>query len=446
MTLRRSAGRQPTRDQCYQERLQREYANMQTLAGDAPLISYVTSGEDFPPRRYRIEIHNPAPTAITRGGMPVLAPLFRLRITLPYDYPEVPPLIQTVEDAAIPFHPHFTYPRILRLVLATPSEWRDYRRPYDPNEPLSEVVRRVAHSLQYRPEYIDEKAPRIANREALEWYLNQRRAEPTLFPFAQRRNEVPPSPHRAPGHPQAQLQQEPPPEPSVPSAEHRTFELIPQTPRPAPQERPAQRKRFEITTTSEPYKIAERPVSGRIVRDLSSLIRGDTDPSFALFFEGGAHEDLTRHIAWGRSTEANSVEQGGVLMGRVFTDRSRALTYGVVYSVIPAELAQGSGGYLLMGHEAWKAMIDRADEIVDARSAEKLQMIGWYHTHPNELSVFLSSTDLATQRRMFGNDWHFAVVLNPQRRVWRVFHGKAAIECPGHVLHHAEEPQRNHRG
>jgi hypothetical protein len=47
---------------------------------------------------------------------------------------------------------------------------------------------------------------------------------------------------------------------------------------------------------------------------------------------------------------------------------------------------------------------------------------------------------------MFGNDWHFAVVLNPQRRVWRVFHGKAAIECPGHVLHHAEEPQRNHRG
>ena len=58
-----------------------------------------------------------------------------------------------------------------------------------------------------------------------------------------------------------------------------------------------------------------------------------------------------------------------------------------------------------------------------------LQVIGWYHTHPGGLSVFMSGTDRATQRRHFSADWHFALVLNPHRQSIRAFHGPECLEC-----------------
>jgi proteasome lid subunit RPN8/RPN11 len=49
-------------------------------------------------------------------------------------------------------------------------------------------------------------------------------------------------------------------------------------------------------------------------------------------------------------------------------------------------------------------------------------VVGWFHSHPG-LGVFLSGTDLRTQRDCFGAEWQIAVVLDPQRREFGVFAG-----------------------
>ena len=75
------------------------------------------------------------------------------------------------------------------------------------------------------------------------------------------------------------------------------------------------------------------------------------------------------------------------------------MIYGVVDDAISGDLASGSSTYLEMGHSTWKKMIDELDKIRFSSSSGNAQIIGWYHTHPNELDVFMSGTDKGTQSR-----------------------------------------------
>jgi proteasome lid subunit RPN8/RPN11 len=96
--------------------------------------------------------------------------------------------------------------------------------------------------------------------------------------------------------------------------------------------------------------------------------------------------------------------------------------------------AKGSSVHLEMTHDTWKEMLDSADKLLEQSPQRELQIIGWYHTHPNGLQVFMSGTDRDTQSRMFAHDWQFAVVLNPQKQRWRAFFGHTARECKGYVI------------
>ncbi|MGZ5445355.1 MAG: hypothetical protein ACXW5U_25815 [Thermoanaerobaculia bacterium] len=192
-------------------------------------------------------------------------------------------------------------------------------------------------------------------------------------------------------------------------------------------------KRFEIASTTPAYEVKERPLNPAL-RALGgrAYASADADRTHGLYIEPRASRDLMAHIEWGRDSDRNRVEQGGLLLGQVCIDPDSGEVYGLVEAVIPGDRAKGSGAYLLMDHETWKAMLDRADDLnTAAGDAAAMQVIGWYHTHPNELSVFLSGTDRATQARMFSQPWQFAIVLNPQKELWRVFHGADAIECIG---------------
>lgn len=46
----------------------------------------------------------------------------------------------------------------------------------------------------------------------------------------------------------------------------------------------------------------------------------------------------------------------------------------------------------------------------------------------------MSGTDRTTQQRLFGNDWQFAIVLNPHKKIWRAFYGANSSGCRGYVL------------
>ena len=148
--------------------------------------------------------------------------------------------------------------------------------------------------------------------------------------------------------------------------------------------------------------------------------RRDSNYNYTLYTTQQAWSEISKHIGWGNDyVRFNRVEQGGLLIGRVYKDEDKI--FGVVTQTISGDLAQGSSSYLDMGHDVWKNMLDKKDELL--KEDDGLNVIGWYHTHPNNLSVFMSGTDMNTQNTMFPEHWHFAMVLNPHQKVWKVFQG-----------------------
>ena len=109
------------------------------------------------------------------------------------------------------------------------------------------------------------------------------------------------------------------------------------------------------------------------------------------------------------------------------------IIYGVVKRSIPAKTSKSTRSHMEISHKDWKDMADEIDKYIEMES-ENLQIIGWFHTHPNNLEVFMSGIDLTTQRMIFSQDWQFAVVFNPHRKRWKVFHGRDADECQGDVI------------
>ncbi len=199
------------------------------------------------------------------------------------------------------------------------------------------------------------------------------------------------------------------------------------------------RKKFELGTVTSPYRPRERPVPPDLSFESGVRSRPSSASRHFVTFQPPATRKLFRHIGWNEETERNRVEQGGIMLGHVYRDSERGFTYGLVEDIVPGASARGSSTYLELSTDVWKTMLDYVDDRLD-RQGEDLQVIGWYHTHPNHLDVFMSGTDRGTQKRFFSEDWHFAVVLNPHREFVKAFHGAEALECNCNLLHSQAEP------
>lgn len=198
-------------------------------------------------------------------------------------------------------------------------------------------------------------------------------------------------------------------------------------------------KKFEIIETSPPYnpdEAEEINMSADIY--ITSDFNEDQDISHRLYINEEAKNQIFQHIGWAQKTTGNVFEQGGILLGTCIFDKKEKITYGIVERAVPGKSARGHAAYLELNHQAWKEMIDYVDELLDNKPEVNLQIVGWYHTHPNSLGVFMSGTDRATQRRMFGQSWQFAIVLNPHKQIWKAFHGKNSEECKGFMLNEAK--------
>lgn len=144
-----------------------------------------------------------------------------------------------------------------------------------------------------------------------------------------------------------------------------------------------------------------------------------------LVFTENAERTIKKHVSWGKKTRENVNEQGGILIGRPFSLPDGGIL-GLVEHAIPAVPSRASSAYLEMGTETWVRMLD----IYDTQYKDKgLSVIGWYHTHPNSLPVFMSFTDMGTQRTFFYQDWHFSAVMNPHRHLLACFCSKYAVSC-----------------
>ncbi len=157
---------------------------------------------------------------------------------------------------------------------------------------------------------------------------------------------------------------------------------------------------------------------------LKEINRLDKIKSPLLYLSDQAEKEIKSHISWNKKTISNVNEQGGILIGKPFLVGHSIL--GIVECVIPAEVSRASSAYLEMGTDTWAKMLEIYD---DKYKNEGLYVIGWFHTHPNSLSVFMSGTDMGTQRGFFNEDWHFSVVLNPHRRLIACFNSANADMC-----------------
>ncbi len=190
--------------------------------------------------------------------------------------------------------------------------------------------------------------------------------------------------------------------------------------------------RFVIDKIIPPYKpisLVEHQLS--LLEKMDSYVQEGADKKKKITLLPQAVLSIMSHISWAEKTKENVVEQGGILIGHTYHDPNTDVMYGIVMEAIPAHDARGTSAYLEFNHEVWKGMMDKADVILDAHAEPKPQIIGWYHTHPNDLSVFMSGTDLRTQQTHFCQEWQFAIVLNPHRQIWRAFYGMYARECYG---------------
>lgn len=185
------------------------------------------------------------------------------------------------------------------------------------------------------------------------------------------------------------------------------------------------------TKTFEP-EIQAKP-KWQINNELTSNLLDHNNRQYELFITLEAKEQIWQHIGYGIKTLQNVNEQGGILLGKVYLDEEKNLIYGIVSHALAGTHAEGSPAYLEMNHNVWIDMLTEADRLAD-NSTEQFQILGWYHTHPNGLDVFMSGTDRETQKKWFKRDWHFAVVINPHRKIWRVFHGGLSEECSGYYL------------
>lgn len=145
-----------------------------------------------------------------------------------------------------------------------------------------------------------------------------------------------------------------------------------------------------------------------------------------LVFNKFSIEKLRAALDWGRKTIRNQVEQGGILLGNA------GLYQGTIYCFAEDILLAKTNGmpaFVEFTQEMWRDMQNELVMLNEQRKQDdKLIILGWFHTHPNNLSVFMSGTDMGTQRLNFPLDWQISLVMNPHKNIYRVFFGKDADE------------------
>ena len=391
------------------QRLQQDLEEMEKLHDLAhSAIRFIAEGKvSSAPDFYSVELSIKSFIDITSYGVPIDCNRFKMEICLPSGYPKQNPECKVYPA---PFHPHFK--RFTRFGSRGYGMWI---KPHNQDEGLGSLVLRIVRSLQFEPSFIDINETTIGNQEALEWYsywisfFNQNVR--SWFPTD--KTDLP----------------------DTLSSSHKRFdfELNGGSSRGQRGNRFAvtTRKAFQIIDSTPPYEpaIATLPEHRELY---PSDFRGAGD-TVRLYIQNRAMSEIFKHISWGKVVPENQVEQGGILLGHAYRDEVSGTTFGIVDDAIAGNSATGTSTYLEMGHATWKKMIDQVDAMLVPNSGREVQIIGWYHTHPNQLDVFMSGTDTGTQKRFFCNDWQFAIVLNPHRKMWRAFHGKNAEECRGYV-------------
>ncbi len=166
-----------------------------------------------------------------------------------------------------------------------------------------------------------------------------------------------------------------------------------------------------------------RPTAANAPALLNSFGLSESSPLRAgkslCFVRRTAWETLQAHLR-----KDTRIELGGLLVGQAFYDAERTVYIVVVEQALPALDGAGTALTFSYTEETWRTLSPQMQNL-----PPDWTLLGSYHSHPG-LGVFLSSTDLETQRGVFFHDWQVALVVDPLSNAIGFFFGAEGHPCP----------------
>jgi len=127
-------------------------------------------------------------------------------------------------------------------------------------------------------------------------------------------------------------------------------------------------------------------------------------PEMLVFVAQSAENQLINHL----SVDPDN-ETGGALVGNAYYCAMEKKYYTEIIGSISAPYTIGNRVHFRFTPECWQEILR-----IQKDCYPQTTIVGWYHSHPGH-GIFLSGTDLNTQRLSFGNIWQIATVYDPIR-------------------------------
>lgn len=168
--------------------------------------------------------------------------------------------------------------------------------------------------------------------------------------------------------------------------------------------------RREVEEREPPASAVVRPHDWLSEESLSAFeeMRASGKP-FELYLSEKAEEKIRHHAMM---EAPRRLEVMGFLLGEVSSWEGS--TYTIVRAVGTTGL-RSSSSKVRFNPEAFPKLFHELDD-----SGFDYILVGWYHSHPGH-TCFLSRTDLDTQRTMFNQPYHSAIVIDPINKEIKTF-------------------------
>jgi proteasome lid subunit RPN8/RPN11 len=167
--------------------------------------------------------------------------------------------------------------------------------------------------------------------------------------------------------------------------------------------RPPQEKKPPVRSCLGPHPWLSQPARSEYLQRVRS------GGVFDVYLSSIGEEKIRSHAV--RETPRR-LEVMGFLLGEACTWEGEV--YSVVRDVVTTEL-RSSSSKVRFDPKAFPKLFHGLDD-----SGFDYILVGWYHSHPGH-TCFLSGTDLETQRSMFNQPYHVALVIDPVNKDIKTF-------------------------
>jgi proteasome lid subunit RPN8/RPN11 len=128
-----------------------------------------------------------------------------------------------------------------------------------------------------------------------------------------------------------------------------------------------------------------------------------------LYLSGRGADKMVEHAL---SYASKNLEVMGFLVGDVYRWKNKI--YTVANDVVTTDL-DATAVTVKFSETGFEKLF----EALDKYGTEYI-IVGWYHSHP-DYTCFLSDTDIETQKKMFREPYHCAIVIDPINRHMKLF-------------------------